>query len=215
LHEECNVTGTIIKKTSVYVDPYDDENFFYTFHVDIGEQSPSLGYDPEFAANPILTEVRWMALDELSEIDRSFLWASGLLSIPPFHEELISWNRAVSHPGRRVDTDDFWIALDRLVAESKVIIDRPKGSQHPKYPDYVYPLNYGYLEGTSAMDGGGIDVWKGTGGDCIDAIICTVDLLKRDSEMKILIGCTEEEKQIAIPDNEYMKGILVRRSIEE
>jgi len=107
---------------------------------------------------------------------------------------------------------DFWSALDKFVAESKMIIDRPKGSRHPKYPDCIYPVNYGYLENTASMDGSGIDVWKGTDGDYIDAIICTVDLLKRDSEIKILIGCSEEEKQMAIPDNEYMKGILIRRN---
>jgi inorganic pyrophosphatase len=105
----------------------------------------------------------------------------------------------------------FWFALDKLVAESKIIIDRPKGSRHPKYPDCIYPVDYGYLENTSSMDSGGIDVWIGTDGDYIDAIICTVDLLKRDSEIKILIGCSEEEKQLAIPDNEYMKGLLIRR----
>ena len=109
---------------------------------------------------------------------------------------------------------DFWKTLDKLVVESKIIIDRPKGSCHPKYPDCIYPVDYGYLEGTSSMDGGGIDVWKGTSGDYIDAVICTVDLLKRDSEIKILIGCNEEEKQLAIPNNEYMKGILIRRETE-
>ena len=30
----------------------------------------------------------------------------------------------------------------------------------------------------------------------IDAILCTVDLLKRDSEIKILLDCTEEEKML-------------------
>jgi len=109
---------------------------------------------------------------------------------------------------------EFWQALDKLVAESKIIIDRPKGSRHPKYPDHIYPLDYGYLEGTTAMDGGGIDVWKGSNGDYIDAIICTVDLLKHDSEIKILIGCTEEEKQLALLRNEYLKTILIRRNTE-
>ena len=94
-----------------------------------------------------------------------------------------------------INNTDFWLAIDKLVSDSKVVIDRTKGSQHPgcmgeqdaehptspKYPDYVYPLDYGYLEGTSAMDGGSIDVWKGSDGHYIDAIICTVDLLKRDS----------------------------------
>ena len=35
----------------------------------------------------------------------------------------------------------------------KVTVDRPLGSRHPKYPDMVYPLNYGYIEGIIAGDG--------------------------------------------------------------
>jgi len=111
---------------------------------------------------------------------------------------------------------DFWVALDRLVSESKIIIDRPKGSRHPKFPMYVYPLDYGYLENTSSSDGDGIDIWQGTNGDYVDSIFCTVDLLKRDSEIKILIGCSEDEKMIIsrfYNDNEYMKGILIRRDM--
>jgi len=112
-----------------------------------------------------------------------------------------------------VNNSDFWFALDKLVSESKIIIDRPKGSRHPKYPDYIYPLDYGYLENTTSMDGGGIDIWKGTDGDYIDAIVCTVDILKKDSEIKILIGCTEEEKQLVlnVHNGEYMEGIMIRR----
>ena len=109
------------------------------------------------------------------------------------------------------DNSKFWNFIDELIFTSKIVIDRPKGSRHPKYPDVIYPLDYGYLENTMAMDGGGIDVWKGSNGEYVDAIICTVDLTKRDSEIKILIGCTEEEKQLAIPNNECMKGLLVRR----
>lgn len=116
-----------------------------------------------------------------------------------------------------ISDNAFWQALDKLVAESKIVIDRPKGSRHPKYLDCVYPVDYGYLEGTSSMDGGGIDVWKGTDGDYIDAIICTVDLLKKDSEIKILIGCNEEEKQLVLEahnNSKYMKGILIQRGTE-
>lgn len=58
--------------------------------------------------------------------------------------------------------DDFWTALDALVAQSRVVIDRPRGSAHPRYPHVVYPLDYGYLDGTSSMDGAGIDVWRGS-----------------------------------------------------
>lgn len=64
------------------------------------------------------------------------------------------------------------------------------------------------------MDGTGVDVWVGTNGENIDAIMCVVDLMKRDSEIKILIGCTEKEKAIVYEthnETPYMKGILIRR----
>ena len=109
---------------------------------------------------------------------------------------------------------DFWSALDRLVSESKIIIDRPRGSRHPKYPDYIYPLDYGYLENTSSMDGSGIDIWKGSSGERVDAVICTVDLFRKDSEIKVLIGCSDEEQQLVLNrhnNTQTMKGILIRR----
>ena len=112
------------------------------------------------------------------------------------------------------DNDEFWKALDELVSNSQIVIDRPKGTAHPKYPDVIYRVDYGYLKDTASMDGAGIDVWVGTGEKKVDAIMCTVDLMKRDSEIKILIGCTEEEKKIVYEthnDSKYMKGILIRR----
>ena len=48
----------------------------------------------------------------------------------------------------------------------------------------------------------------------IDAIMCIVDLAKKDSEIKILIGCTEEEKAIIYETHNktpFMKGVLLRR----
>ena len=88
-----------------------------------------------------------------------------------------------------MQNSSYWDALDKLVATSEVEIDRPKGTRHPKYPDMLYEVDYGYLKNTSSMDGGGIDVWRGTApGLEIDAVMCIVDLMKRDSEIKILIG---------------------------
>lgn len=110
--------------------------------------------------------------------------------------------------------EDFWNAIDELVNKSEIVIDRPKGSVHPKYPDFIYRVNYGYLNDTSSMDGAGIDVWVGSGKGKVDAIMCIVDLMKRDSEIKLLIGCTEEEKDIVYEthnETPFMKGILIRR----
>jgi inorganic pyrophosphatase len=98
----------------------------------------------------------------------------------------------------------FWQAMTELLATNAVIIDRPKGSSHPRFPGIVYPLDYGYLENTTAGDGGGIDVWLGSLSTAMDkerpktltGILCTFDRLKRDAEIKLLVGCTEDDLQI-------------------
>ena len=110
--------------------------------------------------------------------------------------------------------EEFWQAIDKLVAESEIVIDRPIGSSHPRYPNVVYEVAYGYLKNTQSPDGGGIDVWLGTGERTVVGIMCTVDLLKRDSEIKILIGCNEKEIDYIYAfhnESQYMKGILIRR----
>jgi len=91
---------------------------------------------------------------------------------------------------------DFWEHLDRLITANRLVIDRPRGSHHPRYPDIIYPLDYGYLEGTTTVDGGGLDVWAGSlPNKSLTALVITVDLHKRDVEIKLLLGCTEAEQQ--------------------
>lgn len=89
----------------------------------------------------------------------------------------------------------FWQRLDSLLERSRIVIDRPKGSTHPRFSDIVYALDYGYLDGTTSTDGEGLDVWLGSDPDKkLDAVICTVDLDKGDAELKLMVGCTPEEK---------------------
>ncbi len=110
--------------------------------------------------------------------------------------------------------DDFWGFLDRLAAEHTLVIDRPKGTRHPRCPEIIYPLDYGYLEGTTAGDGGGIDVWVGSRQSRdLTALLVTVDLFKRDAEIKLLLGCTEAETQIALAcsSDGDLRALLVRR----
>jgi inorganic pyrophosphatase len=113
---------------------------------------------------------------------------------------------------------DFWKAMTQLVARSLVVVDRPQGSAHPRYPDVIYPLDYGYLAGTQSSDGGGIDVWLGSGNQThITGVLCIVDTLKHDSEIKVLLGCTSEEmQQIAsfVRDN-GMGCLLIERPSHE
>ncbi|MCW5315012.1 inorganic pyrophosphatase [Nostoc sp. KVJ3] len=94
---------------------------------------------------------------------------------------------------------DFWLKLDQLVAVTKLKIDRPKGTLHPRYPSFIYPLDYGYLQGTRSGDGNDIDVWIGSlSSQTVTAVICSIDLEKRDTEIKILLGCTSEENSLIL-----------------
>lgn len=108
--------------------------------------------------------------------------------------------------------EEFWRLLDQMVKTNRIVIDRPKGTPHPKYADYIYPLDYGYLDGTVSSDGAGIDVWIGTSEDkSVCAMISSVDVVKRDSEIKILFACTLEEIRFIYEDHnrlDGMKGIL-------
>ena len=111
---------------------------------------------------------------------------------------------------------NFWLKLDQLVTEHERVIDRPRGSCHPRYPSFVYPLDYGYLDGTQAADGGGIDIWVGSMPDeMVTAIVCTVDMKKRDTEVKILLGCTPQEAQeiLSVHNDEFgfQAAVLVER----
>jgi len=109
---------------------------------------------------------------------------------------------------------EFWANLDRLVAEGQVVVDRPRGSAHPRYPSFVYPLDYGYLAGTRAADGSGVDVWRGSSpGTGVTGLLCTVDLEKRDVEIKILLDCTPGELHTLLATHRQgaQSAILVAR----
>ena len=48
---------------------------------------------------------------------------------------------------------------DILGARVHCVMDRPLGSAHPRYPDMIYPVNYGYVPGVMAGDGAEQDVY--------------------------------------------------------
>ena len=108
---------------------------------------------------------------------------------------------------------DFWYHLELLLAEDQLVVDRPKGSHHPRYPDIIYPLDYGYLEGTTSADGGGIDIWVGSlPFRKLTGIACTYDTWKRDAEIKLLVGCSEEDIQTILKFHSVgMKAIFIRK----
>ncbi|MFT7644633.1 MAG: inorganic pyrophosphatase [Candidatus Paceibacteria bacterium] len=92
----------------------------------------------------------------------------------------------------------FWNSLQTLVDKSEIKIDRPKDSIHPQYPDYIYPFDYGYLDGTTSGDGDGIDCLAGSLGG---------------SEIKILIGFTSEDMQTILKGHQRgsMDDLLIEK----
>ena len=63
-----------------------------------------------------------------------------------------------------VAEDAFWLALDQLVETSTLVIDRPRGSTHPRYADFQYPLSE--HPGGSPRDGAmGMNAGPLTGGE--------------------------------------------------
>jgi inorganic pyrophosphatase len=109
---------------------------------------------------------------------------------------------------------DFWDYLQRLVETSEIEIDRPKGSTHKRFKNSPYPVDYGFLSGTTSIDSGGVDIWLGSlGENKVVGALCTVDLYKRDTELKIIYDCTEGEIQSIIEfiNTDQMRAIYIKK----
>ena len=88
----------------------------------------------------------------------------------------------------------FWQKLDSIYFASSIVITQPQGSTHPSFKNLVYPVDYGYLNETLSQDQLGIAIYKGKGSAyLVEAILVAADILKKDIEVKLLVGCSEEE----------------------
>lgn len=109
----------------------------------------------------------------------------------------------------------FWQKLDTLILSSVCSIDQPKGSSHTKYPNLVYPVDYGSLQDTIGTGSQPIHVFRGShASNGVDAIVISADILKKDLEVKLLIGCDEEETLNILQflnQTQFQKAILIRR----
>ena len=110
---------------------------------------------------------------------------------------------------------NFWLLLDKLVNECPIVIDRPQGSCHPLYTNLIYPFDYGYLNNTKSTDGDGIDIWIGSSPTKeVVAFIITIDNVKKDMEMKLIISCTHSEIMEIFNfhnSTSEMQGILIEK----
>lgn len=100
-----------------------------------------------------------------------------------------------------------------MLNTSEIVIDRKRNSAHPRFPDFIYPVDYGYVRGTKGSDGAELDIWIGTAAQKeINGILCTVDPIKKDAEIKIVYACTEQEIAVIYKKmNEVLKAIYISR----
>ncbi|MCF0108667.1 MAG: Inorganic pyrophosphatase [Erysipelotrichaceae bacterium] len=109
----------------------------------------------------------------------------------------------------------FWQKVETLVHSNRFVLARKKGDTHPEYSNLIYPTSYGHLqETTSTSSTEGVCVYKGTKGSQITGIVIAADILKKDLDAKILIGCTEEEVDQVLRflnQTDFQKTVLIRK----
>jgi inorganic pyrophosphatase len=87
-----------------------------------------------------------------------------------------------------------------------VIVDRPLGTCHPKHPDIVYPVNYGYVPGVIAPDGEEQDAY-------ILGIDCPVDQFTGKVIAVIHRWDDIEEKWVVAPEGKTFTEEDIKKSV--
>ena len=108
-----------------------------------------------------------------------------------------------------------WLQWEALIRSRGITIDRPKHRPHPRYPDIIYPLSYGYINETISSDGEPVDVFVGTAPTGLVGLLHTTDYREADYESKLLYNCTPTEIYTVHGfinyDRTLLEGVLVLR----
>ena len=73
-----------------------------------------------------------------------------------------TWNGGGVHYFIEADAEKEYLKPDYSGIIGRTVsgrIDRPLGSAHPRFPDMIYPVNYGYVDGVFAADGSEQDIY--------------------------------------------------------
>ncbi len=90
------------------------------------------------------------------------------------------------------DAGDWWF-WGSLIDERGITVDRPRGQAHPRYPDMIYPCDYGHIPGTVAADGHEIDAFTGTEQAGLVGLIALTHQPSRVADPKLLVNLTRED----------------------
>lgn len=101
-----------------------------------------------------------------------------------------------------------WATWEARLIQNGVTIDRPYRAAHPRFPSIIYPINYGYINGTVSTDGEEVDVFVGSGKTGLVGLLITTDHRKGDREIKLLYNCTPEEIYLCHGFINYDRSLL-------
>ncbi len=89
----------------------------------------------ECATTEEVADCRWMTVSEIRKL---------------YEEKKLVQTLDYFFCALEADEPDYSHVIGRRV---KGAVDRPLGTAHPRHPDMVYPINYGYVYGIFAGDG--------------------------------------------------------------
>ncbi|MBQ1447713.1 MAG: Inorganic pyrophosphatase [Erysipelotrichaceae bacterium] len=111
----------------------------------------------------------------------------------------------------------FWQKLETIYAGSDFVVTQEIGSVHPRYTSLVYPVRYGILRSYDGDQDTRINAFKGKNGTSLETIIVCADILTKEVDVKLLIGCNKEEEEAILRflnQTDFQKTIVVRKGSE-
>ena len=119
-----------------------------------------------------------------------------------------------------MNQENYLQSLKSLLGKEVLVhVDRPLGSHHPKYPDHIYPINYGYIEDFLAPDGDFQDAYLLGVDEAVESyfgVVIAIVLRHNDVESKLVVApkgrdFTDEEIQSTIEFQErYFQSEILR-----
>lgn len=112
----------------------------------------------------------------------------------------------------------FWQKVDTLFLSGNLKKIKKKGEVHDTFKNLVFPTDYGRLEDLVSHTGGGIPVYMGSGNrNKITGLIVAADILTKELDVKILVGCNDEETEEVLRylnQTDFQKTVYITRGAE-
>ena len=106
-----------------------------------------------------------------------------------------------------------WDRWEHEIRARGITLDRPLHSRHPAFPEIIYPIDYGYVNGTLGTDNEPIDIFVGTSDHGLAGAIVTVDFRKGDVEVKLLYNCDAREIYLVNGFINYEPSLMMGRLV--